>query len=61
MFEGGVENDDFNRLVVAERLPATEIVILRAYAKYLRQIGFALSQAFIEATLAQVSEPTTVS
>ena len=26
--------------------------ILRAYAKYLRQIGFALSQAFIETTLA---------
>ena len=30
----------------------TEIVVLRAYAKYLRQIGFPLSQAFIEATLA---------
>ncbi len=33
-------------------LAADEIVVLRAYAKYLRQIGFALSQATIEATLA---------
>ncbi|TMH63040.1 MAG: NAD-glutamate dehydrogenase, partial [Betaproteobacteria bacterium] len=51
VFRGEVENDDFNRLVVRARLPAAEIVILRAYAKYLRQIGFALSQSFIEATL----------
>ncbi|HRP28507.1 MAG TPA: NAD-glutamate dehydrogenase, partial [Burkholderiaceae bacterium] len=49
---GEVENDDFNRLVVGALLPAAEIVILRAYAKYMRQIGFALSQAFIRATLA---------
>nr|MBP6777931.1 NAD-glutamate dehydrogenase [Piscinibacter sp.] len=52
ILRGEVENDDFNRLVVAARLPAGEIVLLRAYAKYMRQIGFALSQAFIEATLA---------
>ncbi|MEP6997528.1 MAG: NAD-glutamate dehydrogenase, partial [Betaproteobacteria bacterium] len=52
VFRGEVENDDFNRLVLAARLPAAEIVIIRAYAKYLRQIGFPLSQPFIEATLA---------
>jgi glutamate dehydrogenase len=52
IFRGEVERDDFNRLVIAARLPAEEIVILRAYAKYLRQIGFPLSQSFIEATLA---------
>ncbi len=52
IFRGEVENDDFNRLVVAARMPAEEIVVLRAYAKYMRQIGFPLSQAFIEATLA---------
>jgi glutamate dehydrogenase len=52
IFRGEVENDEFNRLVVAARVPAAEIVILRAYAKYMRQIGFPLSQAFIEATLA---------
>jgi glutamate dehydrogenase len=52
VFRGEVENDDFNRLVLAAHLPATEIVLLRAYAKYLRQIGFPLSQPFIESTLA---------
>ena len=52
VFREEVENDDFNRLVIAARLPAEEIVVLRAFAKYLRQIGFPLSQAFIEATLA---------
>src|SRR5512137_1497557 len=49
---GVVENDDFNRLVLLASLSADEITVLRAYAKYMRQIGFALSQSFIEATLA---------
>jgi len=52
VFEGRVENDDFNRLVLLAGLAADEIVVLRAYAKYLRQIGFSLSQPYIEATLA---------
>ncbi len=52
VFRGKVENDDFNKLVVSARMRATEVVILRAYAKYMRQIGFPLSQAFIESTLA---------
>jgi len=51
VFRGDVENDDFNRLVVVARMPAEETTILRAYAKYLRQIGFPLSQAFIQRTL----------
>ncbi|HYS12462.1 MAG TPA: NAD-glutamate dehydrogenase, partial [Burkholderiaceae bacterium] len=52
VFRGEVENDDFNRLVLRAGLNADEIVVLRAYAKYLKQIGFALSQGTIEATLA---------
>jgi len=52
IFRGEVENDDFNRLVVSARIPAAEIVVLRAYAKYMRQVGFPLSEAFIETTLA---------
>jgi glutamate dehydrogenase len=51
VLRGEVENDGFNRLVVAARLPARQVVVLRAYARYLRQIGFALSQAFVENTL----------
>jgi glutamate dehydrogenase len=52
VFEGRLESDDFNRLVLAAGLPADEVVVLRAYARYCKQIGFALSQATIEATLA---------
>ena len=52
VFAGAVENDGFNRLVLAARLDADEIVVLRAYAKYLHQIAFPLSQSFIESTLA---------
>ena len=51
VFVGAVENDDFNRLVLRAGLPADEVVVLRAYARYCKQIGFALSQATIEATL----------
>ncbi|MFN0085177.1 MAG: NAD-glutamate dehydrogenase [Blastocatellia bacterium] len=51
IFRGEIERDDFNRLVIAARLPAEEIVILRAYAKYMRQVGFPLSHAFIKQTL----------
>lgn len=52
VFRGEVENDDFNRLVLLAGLSAQEIVVLRAYAKYLKQVGFAQSQATIMATLA---------
>jgi glutamate dehydrogenase len=52
VFRGEVENDDFNRLVLRAGLAAEDIVVLRAYARYCRQIGFALPQATIEATLA---------
>src|SRR5262249_5158693 len=48
LFRREIEKDDFNRLVIAARLPAEEIVILRAYSKYMRQIGFPLPLRFIE-------------
>jgi glutamate dehydrogenase len=52
VLRGEVESDDFNRLVLLAGLSAEEIVVLRGYAKYLKQIGFAQSQATIAATLA---------
>ncbi len=52
VLRGEVESDDFNRLVLLAGLAADEVVVLRAYAKYLKQIGFAQSQATIAATLA---------
>ncbi len=49
---GTVENDGFNRLVLRANLSARAIVVLRAYCKYLRQIGVAFSQAYMEQALA---------
>jgi glutamate dehydrogenase len=45
---GEVENDGFNRLILAGQLTWREVSILRAYTKYLRQIGVPFSQAYIE-------------
>ena len=52
IWRGEVENDGFNRLVLRAWLGWREIVILRAYCKYLRQAGVAFSQAYMERTLA---------
>ncbi|WP_444997987.1 NAD-glutamate dehydrogenase [Aliikangiella sp. IMCC44359] len=46
------ENDGFNRLVLAASLSWREIAMLRAYAKYMWQIGSSFSQTYIEETLA---------
>ena len=46
------ENDGFNRLVLGAELEWNEIVVLRAYAKYMRQMGVNLSEAWIQQTLA---------
>ncbi|MFT5520717.1 MAG: glutamate dehydrogenase [Enterobacterales bacterium] len=50
---GNAENDGFNKLVIAAHLNWRETSMLRAYAKYLLQIGFNLSQSYIEETLAK--------
>ena len=42
------ENDRFNALVISAELPWHEIVLLRAYAKYIKQIGVTFSQDYIE-------------
>ncbi len=47
-----IENDGFNRLTLTAGLSAAEILVLRAYAKYLKQTGFTFSQTYIEQTLA---------
>jgi glutamate dehydrogenase len=47
------ENDGFNRLVLGAGLEWHEVVVLRAYAKYLRQVGVALSETYIQQTLAR--------
>jgi glutamate dehydrogenase len=48
---GSAENDGFNKLVLSSQLTWGEIAMLRAYAKYLRQIGLTYSQSYVEETL----------
>jgi glutamate dehydrogenase len=52
IWSGEMENDGFNRLVLAAGLTARQIVILRLYAKFLRQASSTFSQAYMEQTLA---------
>lgn len=47
------ENDAFNKLVLAAELDWHEITILRAYCKYIRQIGVTLSESYIQETMAK--------
>jgi glutamate dehydrogenase len=47
------ENDGFNRLVLGAEIEWHEVVVLRAYAKYLRQIGVTFSETLIQQTLAR--------
>jgi glutamate dehydrogenase len=49
---GGVENDGFNRLILAAALSARQTTIIRLYCKVLRQAGSTFSQAYMEDTLA---------
>ncbi len=51
IWHGRAEIDRFNELVLRARLTWQQVVILRTYAKYLRQAGFPYSQAHIEAVL----------
>lgn len=51
IWAGDVENDDLNRLVLQAGLTWREVRILRAYAKYIRQVGSTFSNAYIESAL----------
>ncbi|HMK10406.1 MAG TPA: NAD-glutamate dehydrogenase domain-containing protein, partial [Acidimicrobiales bacterium] len=51
LWRGEAESDGFNRLVLRAGLSSRKVAILRAYAKYMRQIGSTFSQAYLEDTL----------
>ncbi len=53
IWQGRVEVDQFNELVLRAGLTWQQIMVLRAYAKYLRQAGFPYSQSHIEAVLCE--------
>lgn len=48
---GEAENDGFNQLILAAGLNWRQVEILRAYAKYFKQIGLTFSQEYIEKAL----------
>ncbi len=50
VWEGDLEDDSFNNLVLQAGISGRDISILRAYAKYMRQIGSSFSQSYIEYT-----------
>jgi glutamate dehydrogenase len=51
IWHGRAEIDRFNELVLRAGLTWQQVVILRAYAKYLRQAGFPYSQSHIESVV----------
>ena len=53
IWEGRVEVDRFNELVLRAGLTWQQVMVLRAYAKYLRQAGFPYSQSHIESVLGE--------
>jgi glutamate dehydrogenase len=51
LWQGHTEDDDFNGLVLAADLSWRQVVVLRAYARYLRQAGIQFSQAYLQRVL----------
>ncbi|MBB2942083.1 glutamate dehydrogenase [Actinoplanes lutulentus] len=49
-WRGEAEVDGFNELVLRAGLTWRQVVVLRAYAKYLRQTGTVFSQRYVEST-----------
>ena len=49
---GDAEDDVFNQLVLLAGLSWREVALLRAYSRYLRQVGTPFSQTYIATTLA---------
>jgi len=58
VWRGEIENDGFNRLVLQAQLNWREIIIFRAYWKYLRQTGASFSLQYVEQAL--VNNPAIV-
>lgn len=52
VWRGELEDDGFNRLILGAELGGREVSIIRAFAKYERQIGGTFSQSYIEDTFA---------
>lgn len=51
IWQGQVENDGFNRLILKASLNYRHVMMLRAYAKYFKQLGITYSHDYIESAL----------
>jgi glutamate dehydrogenase len=51
VWQGDAEDDGLNRLVVNAGLDWRQVMVLRAYSKYLRQAGSTFSQAYVERSI----------
>ncbi|MDX1606267.1 MAG: NAD-glutamate dehydrogenase, partial [Candidatus Competibacterales bacterium] len=51
IWHGTLENDGFNRLVLGAGIPARDVMMLRAYSKYLLQTRVPFSQDYMQQTL----------
>jgi glutamate dehydrogenase len=58
LWDGRIEDDSFNALVLDAQLTWRQVVVLRAYAKYLRQANATFSQDYIEDVLRANSQIT---
>lgn len=56
VWEGFLEDDGFNALVLQAGLTGREVSVLRAYAKYMKQTGVAFSQEYVQETLGRYPE-----
>ncbi|HEY0886023.1 MAG TPA: NAD-glutamate dehydrogenase domain-containing protein, partial [Ramlibacter sp.] len=50
LWRGRAENDGFNRLILGAGLAWRQVAMLRAYGKYLQQVGVPFSQSYVEET-----------
>ncbi|EKE87028.1 NAD-glutamate dehydrogenase [Idiomarina xiamenensis] len=53
VWNGQYEDDGFNRLILGAGMTGRQVIILRMFAKYMRQIGTTFSQAYIESTFSK--------
>jgi glutamate dehydrogenase len=53
IWKGETQNDGFNQMVLFAGLSGRQILVLRAYCKYLLQVGIPFSQVYMEQTLSR--------
>lgn len=58
IWKGRAENDGYNKLILRAKLTWREVAMMRAYAHYMKQTRFGLSQEYIAQTLIRYTKVT---